>query len=139
MSLLAGRRRTAAREGMGLELRLLSAWEVLEARREAEDLYREDRERALCSNACILARALERNEKPVFSDGAAVLEGLSVEQVASLSRQWGAFTRREDPSPQEEERVDAVKKAWSTRLTRAFSGVCSGLLARCRRRNGPGR
>ena len=35
MTLLAGARRTAAEEGQGLELRLLSAREVLEARREA--------------------------------------------------------------------------------------------------------
>ena len=60
MTLLAGARRTAAEEGQGLELRLLSAREVLEARREAAGLTREDRERALCANACLLARALER-------------------------------------------------------------------------------
>ena len=84
MTLLAGARRTAAEEGQGLELRLLSAREVLEARREAAGLTREDRERALCANACLLARALERGGEPVFSTGGAVLEGLSVEQIASL-------------------------------------------------------
>ena len=77
MTLLAGARRTAAEEGQGLELRLLSAREVLEARREAAGLTREDRERALCANACLLARALERGGEPVFSTGGAVLEGLS--------------------------------------------------------------
>ena len=48
--------------GNGMELRLLSALEVLQARREAAGLVREDRERALCSNACLLARALEYEE-----------------------------------------------------------------------------
>ena len=44
----------------GETLRLLTAMEVLQARREAEELAQEDRERALCANACLLARALER-------------------------------------------------------------------------------
>ena len=140
MTLLAGARRTAAEEGQGLELRLLSAREVLEARREAAGLTREDRERALCANACLLARALERGGEPVFSTGGEVLEGLSVEQIASLSRQWSAFNRRENPSPEEGElEVHDLKKAWSTRLMRAFSGACSGLLGRCPPRHGPGR
>ena len=41
------------------ELRLLSAWEALEARREGDALALDGRERALCRNACLLARALE--------------------------------------------------------------------------------
>ena len=124
----------------GRELRLLSALEVLEARREAEGLARGEAEAALCANACLLARALERGGEPVFSTGGAVLEGLSVEQIASLSRQWSAFNRRENPSPEEgEPGVHDLKKAWSTRLMRAFSGACSGLLGRCPPSRGPGR
>lgn len=137
MTLLAGKRRIWADRGRGLELRLLTAMEVLEVRREAQALWREDREKALCSNACLLARALERGGKPVFADGAAVLEGLSVEQIASLSGQWGEFSRRENPSAEDGERAETLKKAWGTRLMRAFSGVCSGCLGRCPRRNGP--
>ena len=41
----------------GMRLRLLSALEVLQARREAEGLARAPKEHALCSNACLLARA----------------------------------------------------------------------------------
>ena len=48
----------------GETLRLLTAMEVLQARREAEELAQEDRERALCANACLLARALERDGPP---------------------------------------------------------------------------
>ena len=124
----------------GMDLRLLSALEVLQARREAGELACEDRERALCANACLLARALERGGEPVFSTGGAVLEGLSVEQIASLSRQWSAFNRRENPSPEEgEPGVHDLKKAWSTRPMSAFAGVCSNALARFRRRSGPNR
>ena len=68
-SILAGRDRLSLDNGM--DLRLLSALEVLQARREAGELAQEDRERALCSNACLLARALEHTEdqRPVFADG----------------------------------------------------------------------
>ena len=33
-----------------------------------------DREKALCSNACLLAKAIVKNGTPVFRDGAEVLE-----------------------------------------------------------------
>ena len=54
---LYGADRCAVAEG---ELRLLSAREVLEARREGEQLAAEGREKALCANACLIAKALER-------------------------------------------------------------------------------
>lgn len=85
--------------GDGLQLRLLSALEVLQARREAAELAREDRERALCSNACLLARALERGEDgtAVFSDGRAVLAGLTVEEIGALAARWSEFHRAVNP------------------------------------------
>ena len=65
LSILAQRDRLSLDNGM--DLRLLSALEVLQARREAAELAGEDRERALCSNACLLARALEQEDgAPVF-------------------------------------------------------------------------
>ena len=67
-----------------MELRLLSALEVLEARREAAQLAESQGERALCSNACLLARALESGEKPVFDSGRAVLAGLTVATAGLL-------------------------------------------------------
>ena len=121
----------------GRELRLLSALEVLEARREAEGLARGEAEAALCANACLLSRALERKGEAVFSDGEAVLRALTVAEIAQLARQWAAFSREADPSPRDPEAVDSLKKAWSTRLMRAFSGVCSGLLGHCPPRRGP--
>ena len=62
-SILAQRERVSL--GNGMALRLLSALEVLQARREAGELAGEDRERALCSNACLLARALEQKRQDV--------------------------------------------------------------------------
>ena len=83
----------------GMDLRLLSALEVLQARREAGELACEDRERALCSNACLLARALERTENhtPVFPDGQSVLAGLTVEEIGALAARWAQLRRRSVP------------------------------------------
>ena len=124
--LLGGRRRIKVDKGM--ELRLLSALELLEAGREAEELARRGEEKALCANACLLARALERDGKPVFSDGEAVLKGLSAGEIGTLAKLWNGLNRTENPSPEDgEERVDALKKALSTRLRRVFAGACSKL------------
>lgn len=135
MAILAGARRVSVPDGDGLELRLLTAMEVLQARREAATLVQEDREKALCSNACLLARALEQGGMPVFENGQAVLESMTPERIAELARLWAALDRGEGSSENNEEQVRALKKVWSTRRKRAFTGVCSGLLARCRPRN----
>lgn len=110
-----------------MDLRLLSALEVLQARREAGELAREDRERALCSNACLLARALERTEdhSPVFADGRAVLAGLTVEEIAALAGRWSRFCRAEDPGPDlSEEELENVKKNSAPSRESGCGGGC---------------
>lgn len=129
-----GPRRTKVPEG---ELRLLSAREVLEARREGDTLAQDGAERALCRNACLLARALERKGRPVFEDGQAVLDQLRVEDIGRLAEAWAAFNRENNPSPLDGEgEIARRKKAWSTRIMSAFSGACSVRSALCPRRNG---
>ena len=121
------------------ELRLLSAWEVLQARREGALLAQDGRERALCDNACLLAMALERRGRPVYEDGQQVLSSLRVEDVDRLAQVWDQFNRARNPAPwQSEEALDEAKKGWSTRLTSAFNGVCSACSALFPRRNAPG-
>lgn len=119
------------------ELRLLSAREVLEARREGDALARDGREQALCRNACLIARALERKGRPVFEDGQAVLDALRVEDIARLAQRWAQFNRECNPSALDgEEEISRRKKAWSTRLMSAFSGACSACSALCPPRSG---
>ena len=119
------------------ELRLLSAWEVLDARREGDGLARDGRERALCRNACLIARALERKGRPVFENGQAALNALRVEDIARLADAWAAFNREWNPSALDgEQEVQRRKKAWSTRIMSAFSGACSGCSALCPPRSG---
>ena len=132
----AGRERM--RLGDGRELRLLSALEVLQARREAEELAQSEGERALCANACLLARALENHGRPVFDSGRAVLAAMGVREIGALAGTWAAFDRAENPAPEDgEEGALALKKAWSTRLRSAFAGACSGRSGPSPRRSGP--
>lgn len=137
-SLLSRRDRLTLEDGT--QLRLLSALEVLEAKREGEELAQSEGERALCTNACLLARALEEEGKPLFPSGRAVLEHLSAREVAQLARLWDELDRAENPSPEDgEEEAQALKKAWSIRLMSAFAGVCSRHLGPFPRRSGPKR
>ena len=77
----------------GRRLRLLTAQEVLAARREALALAAEEGELALCSNACLVARGVVRRGKPVYASGKAVLEELTAGQIEELARQWSAFSQ----------------------------------------------
>ena len=124
--------------GEGWSLRLLTAREEMECRREGLELAAEEGEgqEALCANACLVARVLRRRGKAGFGSGREALERLTAGQIARLAGQWGEFDQECDPGPWEEKAVDAAKKAWSTRLMSAFSGVCSKVLALFRRRSG---
>lgn len=90
---------TGIPKAAGWTMRPLPALELLQARREASGLARGRRERALCDNACLLARALEDGESgaPVFPDGRAVLAGLTAEEIGALAARWDAFRRAKDP------------------------------------------
>ena len=85
--------------GGGWVMRPLPALELLRARQEAAGLAKDRRERALCANACLLSRVLEDEESgaPVFSDGEAVLAGLTAEEIGALAARWGAFRSANDP------------------------------------------
>ena len=121
------------------ELRLLSAWEVLQARREGEELARDGGERALCDNACLIARALTRRGRRVYDSGRQVLEELRVEDIARLAQTWADFNRAHNPSPQQSrEGLEAEKKGWRTRLMSAFSGACCASSGPFPPNSGPG-
>ena len=124
-SILAGQDRLPLDNGM--ELRLLSALEVLQARREAGELAQEDRERALCSNACLLARALEQAEDhtPVFPDGRAVLAALTVEEIAALAGRWARFRQENNPGLNlTDGELEELKKNSMTAPASGFDGGC---------------
>lgn len=125
LSILAQRDRIDLDNGM--DLRLLSALEVLQARREAGELARSDRERALCSNACLLARALERSgdRTPVFDSGEAVLAGMTVEEIGALAARWSAFRKETDPGlTLDREELEKVKKNSAPTRANGCGGGC---------------
>ena len=78
-----------------------------------------------CSNACLLARALEENDQTVFASGGEVLEHLTAEQIGALAGTWAAFNREVNPAPTDgAQRVEALKKVWSTRRKNGCGGAC---------------
>ena len=110
----------------GMFLRLLSALELMQARRAASLLAEEEQERALCSNACLLARALEEEPgKPLFHSGQEVLAGLTVEEISALARRWSQFNREENPglSLNEEDLENVKKTALRPRRASALAGT----------------
>lgn len=95
----------------GMELRLVSAWELLDIRREAMELSSVPEDRALCLNACLIGKALESDGASVFESGKAVLQGLSVEEIGVLAKEWGAFNQKVNPAPSlGEEALESLKK-----------------------------
>ena len=135
---LAGGRESRTFEN-GLRLRLLSARELLEARREAMALAEDGTELALCSNACLAARAVtDRRGRPVYRDGGDVLDRETPRRIEEMAKAWSRFRQEEPGLDLGKERLDALKKAWSACRGSACSGVCSGALARGRQRRGHG-
>ena len=123
--------------GDGRQLRLLSAFEVLQARAEARELAGEEREMALCANACLLARAALRDGRPLFRDGEQVLAELTVEEIGQLAGMWARFDREVNPGAAvDDAEADRLKKAWSTPGRSGCTGACCEPFQPCPRRNG---
>lgn len=105
----------------GMELRLVSAWEILEIRREAEELSSSGLDSGVCTNACLLARALEAEGTALFEDGASLMKALSLEEIGQLVQIWGDFNKRVNPSPSSGE-VESLKKNWLGKKLSGFIG-----------------
>lgn len=102
LDLLAGDRRL---ERHGYQLRVLSAWELLQARREAEELGADPETAGLRHNAGVLCRAVVRGNTPVFSTAAALLRQWSAEKVAQEMAVYREFARQIAPDCGDSERT----------------------------------
>ena len=102
-------------------LRLLSARETLALRCEiAQEDCLDEEERALRANAALLRRSLRENENgtAVFASAEDVENALSVGEINALVSRYALLDGAGNPSCEDErERVEALKKAWSTRPT----------------------
>lgn len=105
----------------GMELRLVSAWEILEIRREAEELSTSGLDLGICTNACLLARALEAEGAPLFEGGESLMKALSLEEIGQLVKIWGDFNKRVNPSPSSGD-MEALKKNWLCKKLSGFIG-----------------
>ena len=81
----------------GFELRPLSASRLLTIRREVLAMELADElERSLVGNALVLAACCEKDGRPVFADGQAVLNRLTAPQMEQLLRK---LTEQEKRTP----------------------------------------
>ena len=69
-------------------------WDLALARREAEELGQGE-DKALWDNACLVARALRRRGRRVYSSGEAVVEHLSPARIETLARRWAQGAGRQ--------------------------------------------
>lgn len=78
-------------------MRLLTAWELLEVRAEAERCCEDATALGLWQNACLLARAVTRWGRRPWADGAAVLKCCTPEEIEAMARQYREMAERCDP------------------------------------------
>lgn len=87
----------------GWELRVVPAFAVLQARREAlERSAQDDGALGLWMNACVLARALYKDGQRAFSDGEAVMQAASAEKIERWMQAYAALCREDNPACSEE-------------------------------------
>lgn len=89
------------------ELRPISAWEAIRASQEAAG----HEESALWRNACVLARALYRGRRRVFSSGEEVLKSMPAETVACWMKAYTRICMARVASWEQEKEV-LKKDAW---------------------------
>ena len=120
LKFLGREQETKVRVGeMECSLRLLSAREALALRREIAQLdCGNEEERALRANAALVKRCLVRGGEAVFASAEDVENALSIGEINALVEQYALLDGVENPSCEDgRERVEALKKAWSTRPT----------------------
>lgn len=94
----------------GLELRVVPALAVLQARREALDACGEDEQAlGLWMNACLLARAVYRDGARAFSSGEDLMRTASAEQIGRWTECYAALCREENPACSEENAKTAMQ------------------------------
>lgn len=105
--------------GQKCVMRLLSARETLVLRREiACGDFADEQERALHANAALVQRCLWHEDRTLFASAEEVENALSAGEIAELVRCYAMLDGAENPSAEDaREKVEALKKAWSTRPT----------------------
>ena len=94
----------------GLGLRVVPAFAVLQARREALDACGDDEQAlGLWMNAELLARAVYRDGARVFADGEDLMRAVSVEQIERWTEDYAALCREENPACSEENAQKAMQ------------------------------
>ena len=115
----------------GLELRVVPAFAVLQARREAMAACAEDDAAlGLWVNACLLARAVFKDGARAFSSGEMVLKTVSAETVERWMQTYAELCREENPACSAENAEKAAAALQSAEYERLKWRVlkCFGVL-----------
>ena len=98
-------------EALGVyEMRLLTARQLLEARREAGSMAGDRESRGLRSNAC---RSLYRNGAQAFPNGETLLGAWSAEDIGRAMERYEAMAEKRDPPWDEEGRLEELRQQLS--------------------------
>lgn len=82
-----------------MELRVVPAMEVLQARREAMEKSGDDAQAlGMWMNACLLARAVYQDGKRVFADGQALLRAVTAKRLSDWAQRYAALCEAEEPA-----------------------------------------
>lgn len=101
-------------------LRLLTAWELMEAKREAQGLGKDPDTLGLRNNAAILARAVVQGDRPVFSSPEALLRQWSGERIAEEMTVYRKLSEAAEPDWTDEALIEALRgklgEDWEARI-----------------------
>ena len=107
----------------GLELCVVPAFAVLQARREALDACGDDAQAlGIWMNVCLLARAIYRDGARAFSGGEALMRAASAEQIERWTEDYAALCREENPACSEENAQRRCRR-WSRKTMNGSSGA----------------
>lgn len=106
LDFLAGERQI---ERQGYQLRLLSAWELMQANAEAQKMAGTPETAALRSNAAILSRAVVKGHVPVFSSAEAVLHQWSAERIGEEMTCYRRLRQQLEPDWADARKVEALR------------------------------
>lgn len=83
----------------GLQLRVIPAMEVLQARREAMEKSGGDEQTlGMWMNACLLSRAVYCDGARAFADGQALLQAVTAKTLNAWAQSYAALCEEEDPA-----------------------------------------
>lgn len=104
----------------GYTLHLLTAWELMEAKKEAQELGTDPETAGLRNNAAILARAVRQGNSRVFSSPEALIRQWSGERIAEEMTAYRKLSEKSEPDWTDEALIEKLRNQlgedWEARI-----------------------